>query len=120
MEGKRATELKLVDEVKRIFEVPPPFKLCRVFSSRYWILMNSGRVNSFDYFQQEKPFRQKARSNCMHSKYCIWCCSQAADLNKNGELTFDEFNLALSKPSMVKWRASDSAVDFAEPEKVKS
>jgi hypothetical protein len=46
MEGKRATELKLVDEVKRIFE--------------------------------------------------------AADLNKNGELTFDEFNLALSKPSMVK------------------
>ena len=117
MEGKRATELKLVDEVKRIFEVPP---LQVVQSILIAILMNSGRVNSFDYFQQEKPFRQKARSNCMHSKYCIWCCSQAADLNKNGELTFDEFNLALSKPSMVKWRASDSAVDFAEPEKVKS
>merc|ERR550537_1174079 len=49
MEGKRATELKLVDEVKRIFE--------------------------------------------------------AADLNKNGELTFDEFNLALSTlPWSKSWR----------------
>ena len=44
MEGKRATELKLVDEVKRIFEVPP--SSCAEYSHR-----------DIDKFRSSEQFR---------------------------------------------------------------